>query len=84
LSPRSGTSPAFVSEADPADKSEIYAQLGLALTYRPDKRLVEATINLGQNMRKGAVSEAGVEPITHADVIALTTSFVLACAQLCR
>ena len=46
-----------VSEADPADKSEIYTQLGLMLTYQPGKRLVEATIRPGQNMRKEVVSE---------------------------
>jgi len=52
-----------VSTAEPADKSEIYAQLGLALTYQPGERLVEATIRPGQTMRKGFVSEGGLEHI---------------------
>jgi DNA invertase Pin-like site-specific DNA recombinase len=54
-----------VAEADPADKSEIYAQLGLMLTYQPGKRLVEATIKPGQNMRKGVVSEAGLHQVAN-------------------
>ena len=28
-------------DADPADKAEVYRQLGLALTYRPSEKLVE-------------------------------------------
>jgi site-specific DNA recombinase len=46
-----------VHDADAADKAEIYAQLGLTLTYQPGRRLVEATIQPGLNMRKGFVSE---------------------------
>ena len=49
----------------PADKADIYAQLNLTLTYQPGQRLVEATVKPGLNMRKGFVSEAGVEPIAH-------------------
>jgi hypothetical protein len=59
-----------VREADPADKADIadiYAQLKLTLTYRPDRRLVEATMKPGLNMRKGqVVSEDRVHPKTHA------------------
>jgi hypothetical protein len=33
-----------LGEADPDDKSEIFRQLGLKLTYQPGRRLVEATI----------------------------------------
>jgi len=54
-----------VSTAEPADKSEIYAQLGLALTYQPGERLVEATIRPGQTMRKGFVSEDRVATYVH-------------------
>ena len=32
------------------------------LTYQPDQRLVEATAETGANMRKGLVSEGGLEP----------------------
>jgi hypothetical protein len=42
-----------VREADPADKAELYAQLKLTLIYQPDQRLVEATAEIGANMRKG-------------------------------
>ena len=51
-----------VREADPADKADLYAQLKLTLTYQPDQRLVEATVKPGLNMRKGPVSEGGLDP----------------------
>jgi site-specific DNA recombinase len=51
-----------VHDAQPADKADTYAQLGLTLTYRPERRLVEAIIKPRLNMRKGFVSEAGLEP----------------------
>jgi hypothetical protein len=54
-----------IQEADPADKAQMYAQLGLTLTYQPGRRLVEATIQPGLNMRKGFVSEARVAPYVH-------------------
>ena len=50
-----------VREADPADKADIYAQLNLTLTYQPGQRLVEATVKPGLDMRKGFVSEGGLE-----------------------
>jgi site-specific DNA recombinase len=50
-----------VREADPADRTDIYAKLGLTLTYQPEERLVQATIKPGLNMRKGFVSEGGLE-----------------------
>ena len=39
--------------------------LGLTMIYRPQKRLVEATVKPSLHMRKGFVSEAGVEPSAH-------------------
>jgi hypothetical protein len=51
----------IVRDADPADKSKIYTQLGLTLTYQLRRRVVEATIKSGQNMHKGSVSEGGLE-----------------------
>ena len=48
-----------VRDAESADKAEIYAHLGLTLTYQPGRRLVEATVKPGLNMRKGFVSEGG-------------------------
>jgi len=50
-----------IRDADPADKAELYAQLKLTLTYQPGQRLVEATAEIGANMRKGSVSEGGLE-----------------------
>jgi len=35
-----------LSQADPNDKSEIFRQLGLKLTYHPGRRIVEAKIEL--------------------------------------
>jgi site-specific DNA recombinase len=46
-----------IRDADRADKAELYAQLGLTLTYRPQKRLVEATVTPRLHMCKGFVSE---------------------------
>ena len=37
---------AVVHDADPADKAEIYAQLGLKLTYQPQSRTVRAEARL--------------------------------------
>ncbi|GII70897.1 hypothetical protein Sme01_33730 [Sphaerisporangium melleum] len=34
----------LVSEAGPDDKAELYTQLGLKLTYYPEKQYVEARI----------------------------------------
>jgi hypothetical protein len=51
-----------VREADPADRADIYAKLGLTLTYQPGERLVEATIKPGLSMRRGFVSEGELEP----------------------
>ena len=51
-----------VRNADPADKADIYTQLGMALTYRPESRLVEATVRPPAHMCKEFVSEAGLEP----------------------
>ena len=46
-----------VRQAEPADKAEIYGQLGLTLTCQLERRLVEATIKPGLNMREGSVSK---------------------------
>ena len=42
-----------IRNADPADKADLYAQLGLTLTYRPQKRLVEASVRPSLHMCKG-------------------------------
>jgi hypothetical protein len=51
-----------VQGADPADKADIYAKLKLTLTYEPEEREVKAIIKPGLDMRKGFVSEGGLEP----------------------
>lgn len=51
-----------VVQADPADKSDLYRDLGLRLTYRPQKQLVEATVTPGLDMCNRLVSEGGLEP----------------------
>jgi site-specific DNA recombinase len=37
---------AVLHDADPADKAEIYGQLGLRLTYQPGRRIVQAEAHL--------------------------------------
>ncbi len=39
---------AVLRDADPADKAEIYSQLGLRLTYQPGRRIVRAEARLDQ------------------------------------
>jgi hypothetical protein len=39
---------AVLADADPADKAEIYTQLGLRLTYQPGQRIVRAEAHPGQ------------------------------------
>lgn len=51
-----------VTDADPADKGKVYTELGLRLTYRPQKQLIEATVIAGPDMCKRFVSEGGLEP----------------------
>ena len=37
---------AALRDADPADKAEVYRQLGLRLTYRPETQTVRASVDL--------------------------------------
>ena len=39
---------AVLADADPADKAEIYGQLGLRLTYQPGRRIVHAEAALNR------------------------------------
>ncbi|GAA3252799.1 hypothetical protein [Nonomuraea helvata] len=57
-------------EADPNDKAEIYTQLGLRLTYQPQKHLVEAQLQPNLHMCKRYVSEGGLEPNHYARIAA--------------
>jgi hypothetical protein len=67
---------AVLRHADPNDKSEIFRQLGLKLTYHPGRRLVEAKI---QPAEYGFFDSArGPRPrIGHGREIALTKAFAL-------
>jgi site-specific DNA recombinase len=50
-------------EADPADRAEVYQQLGLHLTYHPDSRSSAYGHNPTRtNMGNWLVSEGGAEP----------------------
>lgn len=42
-------------DADPNDKSEIFRQLGLKLTYHPGRQLVEAQIEVPQHWQMESV-----------------------------
>ncbi|MEU1734578.1 hypothetical protein [Streptosporangium sp. NPDC020145] len=46
-----------LSETDPNDKAEVHAQIGLRLTYQPQKKLVEARVQPGLHMCERYVSE---------------------------
>jgi len=37
---------ATLRDADPDDKSEVYRQLGLKLTYHPERQLVRGAVDL--------------------------------------
>ena len=39
---------AVLADADPAGKAEIFGQLGLQLTYRPGRRIVQAEAHLNR------------------------------------
>jgi site-specific DNA recombinase len=51
-----------VVRADPGDKADLYREVGLKLTYRPQKQLVEAKVIPGLDMCDQYVSEGGLEP----------------------
>jgi hypothetical protein len=51
-----------IINAESGDKADLYRELGLRLTYRSQKRLVEARVEPGLHMCKRFVSEGGLEP----------------------
>jgi hypothetical protein len=64
-------------DADPADKAEVYSQLGLTLTYHPEDRRME--VEMRPDL--GVYVEKCPRPDTHLTYmidIALTTEFSLA------
>ncbi|MEW2144070.1 hypothetical protein AB0869_14785 [Micromonospora vinacea] len=52
-------------DADPADKAEVYRQLGLRLTYRPETQTVRAAVDLSAHRGKLFVSEGRHDPLPH-------------------
>ena len=52
---------ATLNNADPADRAEVYAQLGLHLTYQPERRVVTAEVRPTDPCTK-VLSERGLEP----------------------
>jgi hypothetical protein len=55
---------AVLRDADPADKAEIYTQLGLRLTYQPSGRLVRIEVHIApaQHWQFESV-RGGIDPI---------------------
>jgi site-specific DNA recombinase len=57
---------AALREADPADKAEVYQQLGLRLDYQPDTQIVKAQLQPSpHDMCRRSVSEGGLEPFAY-------------------
>jgi len=54
-----------IRDADPADKADLYTQLGLTMTYRPQRRLVQATVTPSLHMCKDSCprTECNRKPI---------------------
>ena len=59
---RAGDLVKVIRKADPGDKADLYQELGLKMTYYPQKQLVEARLMPDPHMCKWFVSEGGLEP----------------------
>jgi site-specific DNA recombinase len=56
---------AVLADADPADKAEIYSQLGLRLTYQPGQRIIRAEAHLSQTPHWVFDSvRGGIDPVS--------------------
>ena len=53
-----GDSFSVLTEADPAEKAEVYSQLGLRLTYRPGRQEVIAEARRSATMYEGQCPES--------------------------
>jgi hypothetical protein len=62
---------AVLKDADPADKAEIYTQLGLRLTYQPGQRIVRAEAHLDRTLPIGfsTVSEGDLNQLPMRGVL---------------
>jgi len=65
-----------LKDADPADKAEIYSQLGLTLTYHPNEKRVVAEARPASIVYVGACPRTELQ-LTYTDPAALTTEFSL-------
>lgn len=53
---------AVLRDADPADKAEVYRQLGLRLTYQPETQTVRAEMDLNAHRGVMVCVRGGLEP----------------------
>jgi len=68
---------AVLADADPADKAEIYSQLGLRLTYQPGQRIVRAEARLDQTPHWVLDSvRGGIDPIPHIALCATAPKLI--------
>jgi hypothetical protein len=70
-----------LSEADPADKAEVYQQLGLTLIYDPATGRVKGEAQARVDHVRRKVSE-GDSRLTYVAPIALATEFALGESRL--
>jgi hypothetical protein len=53
-----------VQRADPANRAEVYSELGLRMVYQPSRRVIKPERALWAHVQK-IVSEGGLAPYTH-------------------
>ncbi|MBM0206038.1 hypothetical protein JNW90_25725 [Micromonospora sp. STR1s_5] len=53
---------AVLRDADPADKAEVYRQLGLRLNYQPETQTVRAVVDLSAHRGQTICVRGGFEP----------------------
>ncbi|WP_155884594.1 hypothetical protein [Actinomadura flavalba] len=51
-----------VVRAHPNDKADLYRELGLTMTYHPDKKLVEAKVNPASTCTDGVCPRGDLNP----------------------
>jgi hypothetical protein len=61
---RLGSLAATLRDADPADKSEMYRQLGLRLAYQPGQQIVHGAIDLETPGHWFPMVSEGLEPLS--------------------
>jgi hypothetical protein len=71
-----------IKDADPADKAEIYSQLGLTLTYHPNEKRVVAEARPASITQWGENAAPGTGEPGHAPAIARTTASATMAARM--